>query len=117
MDPSLWSRYIQEIRSGRTSFIEKEWGFVSYSLPEGDSVFVEDIYIVPDFRDAAHAYALLGEVEQAGRKAGKSHSIFVVACASASAATNLRVYLAMGFVPVAADSGNIWLKRAFKEGE
>lgn len=118
MSESLWSRYIEELRGGATKFVEYEWGFISYSLPpQSDVVFVEDVYIVPESRDAAHAYSLLGAVEQAGRKAGRTHSLFVVRTDSINCAHNLRIYLAMGYVPVSAESGSIWLKRQMSEGE
>lgn len=117
MMPSLWARYVTELRGGAVVFLEEEYGFMSYSLPHGDSVFVEDVYIVPECRDAVHALLMLSKVEAAGLKAEKTHTVFIVRVESAAAAYNLRIYLAMGFSPVSAESGNIWLKREIKAGE
>lgn len=114
MAHSLWSKYIAELKGGTTNFFEEEWGFISYSFPEGDSVYVEDIYVMPEYRNAYRALDLLGRVETAAKGRGKTHSLFVVTCGLSGAAKNLRTYLAMGFEPVVADSGKIWLKRAFK---
>lgn len=109
---SLWAQYIAELTGNQTHFIEEEWGFISYSLPAGgDSVFVEDVFVVPAQRDAAHAYQLLGRAEAAGLADGRPYSVFVVQTDSPLAQQNLRIYLALGFSPIAADSGKIWLKR------
>ncbi len=115
-DMSLWADYVTELRGGDVRFIEYEWGFLSYSL-KGESVFCEDIYIKPDYRDASHAYKLLGEAEQAGLAAGKTQSVFVVRTDSVDCAKNLKTYLAMGFSPCGAESGSIWLKRELSAKE
>lgn len=113
---SLWARYIEEMFDGRVTFIEYEWGFIAYSFPPEypDAVFVEDVYIVPEQRNASHALRLHAEVIRAGRKAGKKRSLFIVRLDSAACAENLRIYLAMGFVPCATGNGTIFLTRKFK---
>lgn len=115
MAPSLWAKYSAELTDGQTTFIERPWGFISYSLTQEfpDSVFAADIYIEPDHRDAAHAYELLGEVERLGRADGRTHTIFVVNVTHANAAWCLRLYLGLGFKPFSAHNGIIWLKRPF----
>lgn len=117
MAPSLWNQYVTELLGGRTKLIEHEWGFISYSLPDGDSVFAEDIYIIPECRDAAHALRLLVEVERAGLSAGKTHTMFIIRLDSPQASYNMRIYLAMGFVLVLADNARIFLKREILKGE
>ncbi len=115
---SLWAKYIEETFPGHTQFIEYDWGFISYSFPEQypDCVLAEDIYIEPSSRDCAHALQLHSEVMAEGRKRGKTHSLFVVRLDSPRCTENLRIYLAMGFVPCEANLGRILLKRHFKTG-
>lgn len=116
---SLWADYISELTSGRITFIEEDWGFISFSFPDHapDCVFAEDIYIVPGKRDASRAYQLLGRVEQAGLKSGKTHTLFTVRADAANASNNLRMYLAMGFLLVDSSQGTIWLKRQINISE
>lgn len=116
---SLWARYIAELRGGKCQFLEYEWGFISYSYPEHlqDAVMVEDVFVVPEQRDAAHAYLLHNEVVGIAAAAGKRRSIFIVRTDSPLAANNLRIYLALGFVPIAAANGEIYLSRNFDNKE
>lgn len=115
---SLWADYITELRYGTCKFIEYPWGFISYSVPEGgDCIFLEDIYIVPEHRDAARAYRLLSEVNAIGLELNKVNSVFIVRVDTPEASKNLRMYIAMGFTVSAADAGSIWLKRAITKEE
>ena len=116
--PSLWAQYSAEIRSDVT-FIERPWGFISYSFPLGapNCIYAEDIYVVPDKRGTGCALALIAEVEDAGHKAGKEYFLASIKIASRTCAESLKAHLAVGFVPISTDSATIWLRRAIPRGE
>lgn len=109
---SLWSAYVSELRRDIV-FIERDWGFISFSFPDfaPDCVYAEDIYVLPSRRGEGLALELIAQVEAAGRKAGKQNLLAIVKTVSLTCAESLKAHLAVGFVPVAAESGNIWLKR------
>lgn len=110
MAPSHWAAYVNEMLPGKVTFIEKEWGFVSYSL-QGDSVYIEDLYVVPAERNPSKLYELIKAAEEAGHLAGKVATLCSVRVDSPRCADNLRMHLALGAVPVSAESGTIYLKR------
>lgn len=113
VQPSLWARYSEEITGGAITFVEKEWGFMSFSTPHQfpDSVLGEDLYITPDQRDASHAYQLLHELEDRGRELGKSSLVFVINTRHTNTEWKMRLYLGLGFKIFSAENGIIWLKR------
>lgn len=120
MVPSLWARYIGELRGGSTTFIEKEWGFASYDfLPFAlDSIYIDDLYVVPERRKEGLAMQLIAEIEEAGRKVSKQFILTVVKTETATCTESIKAQLHVGFMVVATDSGNIWLKREIsKVGE
>ncbi len=108
MIPSLWARYIEELRD--TRFIEYEWGFISWSLME-ECIYLEDIYIVPEKRREGLALRLVEEAEEIGRKAGKAFSMAVIRLENKGHTESLKAHLAAGFVPFLTENGKIWLKR------
>lgn len=109
---SLWSAYVSELRKD-VIFIERDWGFISFSFPDfaPDCVYAEDIYVLPDRRGEGLANELICQVEEAGRKAGKHNLLAIIKIASLTCVESLKAHLAVGFVPVVSESGNIWLKR------
>lgn len=110
---SLWSDYIAELSGGTRRFIEKDWGFVSYSYPSWaqDSIFVEDMYIVPAERSSGRGSDLLEEVCEIGRLAGKRFVLANVEIDTEICVGALRAQLAVGLVPIGANNGKIMLRR------
>ena len=111
---SLWSDYLKELRGEDAhQFIELPWGFVSYSFPQWapTCIQIEDMYVVPEERKLGRGNELLGMVQAIGLKAGK---LFVTAQLELNTLTfenAMRVQLAAGFIPIAAENGKIYLRR------
>lgn len=109
---SLWARYYEEFNG--TQMIETEWGFIAFNfLPE--AVFVSEIFIVPEMRAGGLGLRLLEEVAEIGRKSGKTHILANVLLGTNVCAEALKTQLNVGFVPIAAESGKILLRREIKE--
>lgn len=110
---SQWADYVNEVKGGTVTFIERDYGFISYSFPLNapDCIYAEDVYIVPEHRRSKKALELVTAVEDAGRKANKQYVLAVISVASFTSVESLKAHLAVGFVPVLAESGSIWLKR------
>jgi L-amino acid N-acyltransferase YncA len=116
---SLWARYMEELRD--TRFIEKEWGFISYSFitdVSGEAViYLEDVYVIAEKRREGLALSLVEEAEALGFAAGVRSSLAVIRLENKGHAESLKAHLAVGFVPSLAEGDRIWLKREIKPKE
>lgn len=65
---SLFSDYIKE-RKNR-NIIETEHGFVTYGFTSQDECYLEDMYIVPQFRRKKHGTALVNELFNKAKEGG-----------------------------------------------
>ncbi len=108
MSKSLWASYIAELRD--TVFIEKEWGFISYSLME-DCIYLEDVFVIPERRKEGLALRLVEEAEAVGRAAGRKFSMAVIRLENRGHAESLKAHLTVGFVPYLCENNKIWLNR------
>lgn len=110
---SLWADYVTELRGPDfRKWLEYPDGFVAYSLPEGsDCIIIHDMYVKPELRKAKRGSALLEDVCEIGRTAGRKYVVAEIELAALTALGALRAQMAAGFVPVAAGNGSICLKR------
>lgn len=117
MEQSLWAQYVRELRGDAApQFIEYPWGFISFTQPRPETIYIEDIYVVPKERGGDLMYKLIGEAEATGHKLGASEVVCSVRVDSPSASRNLRIYLTMGAAPTSAHDGRIYLARKIKVG-
>lgn len=105
---SLWARYIEELRD--TRFIEKEWGFISYSIME-NCIYLEDVYVIPERRREKLAVQLVEEAEAIGVLAGKTWSMAVIQMDNNFHDESLQAHLQVGFKSYLCENNKIWLKR------
>jgi ribosomal protein S18 acetylase RimI-like enzyme len=91
---SLYANYVKE-RSGK-EIVESEQGFATYSFTEDKGVYIEDIYVLPDFRQLGAASALADEVVARALKEG-CDKLYGTVCPTAKNSTaSLKVLLGYG---------------------
>jgi len=104
---SLWAQYRAEVSD--SVYLEEEYGFIAYSLLP-DAVLIEELYVVPEQRRTGLGLSLFCRVEELARTAGKSASLACVRLDSRAAAESLKTHLNVGFSPISAENGIIWLR-------
>lgn len=93
--PSLYARYLLEHHGDL--IIEDEQGFATYRLlPDGRSVYIVDIYVVPEHRKLNFASTLADRVVEAAKIRGCSELLGTVVPTAANSTTSLRVLLGYG---------------------
>lgn len=116
---SLWSQYIDELRGPEhRHFIEYPDCFVSYSFPDWapSCILIHDMYVIPDLRKSGRGSALLSDVCELGRKAGKVAVLAELELATRTFDQAFRAQIASGFVPIAAQNGIICLRKEITGG-
>lgn len=63
----LYAEYLMERE--KAYLLDYEWGFATYKF-EGDFVYLQDIYIVPELRQSGRGVQLMREVAAIGRERG-----------------------------------------------
>lgn len=91
---SLWAEYVKETL-GR-EVIETDYGFASYHV-RGDDCYLEDLYVVPEFRRAGGATRLGELVREKAIKAGCKSLTTTVNCTFKDPSTSLKACLSYGF--------------------
>ena len=91
---SLYAKYIQE-RDGK-HIIEDDRGFVVYSFRQ-DAVYVEDIYILPEFRHSGLAREMTDQVAVIAKEKGLKKLLGSVVVGNSHTEYNLIGYIKYGF--------------------
>lgn len=91
---SLYARYIEE-REG-AGIIETEESFVTYHLYP-DSIYLADMFIVPDKRNTGLHLELLAQVEEIGRKEDKKKIITSAGFGAAGLTDSVQTIINAGF--------------------
>lgn len=108
MKTSLWTEYWSEMWGAET--FETEYGFITFQTFT-QHIFIQELYVKPEFRRSEHASALADEVTKIARERGLYELTSKVHLDSNTAALSLKVQLAYGFIPFRAESGIIWLSK------
>lgn len=91
---SLYSNYIFE-KTDKT-IIETEKGFITYSFTDGKTCYIQDIYILPDFRKSNEATKLADRVTEIAKKYGCTKLIGSVIPSAKNSTDSVKVLLAYG---------------------
>lgn len=106
MPPSLYASYILE-REGK-NILETDKGFATYSFIK-DGCYIEEIYILPQYRKTGEASTLTDQIAEIARQNGHK-KLFGSVCPSAAGSTNsLRALIAYGFKLDSSTNNFIWL--------
>lgn len=76
--------------------IETEHGFIVYSYPDKDTVYIEDIYTDADHRESHLATALATRVIHIAKTKGCTKAVGSVVPSTKGSTTSLKVLLAYG---------------------
>lgn len=106
---SLWADYSLE-RLGHT-FIEKDWGFVSYKIT-GSVCEMFDIYVKPEERRGKRAWSLVDEVVATAQQQQCVTLVGYVWPGLPGAEASMSAHLAYGFVMHFCENGRIMLTKA-----
>lgn len=107
---SHYGRYVYE-REGK-SIHETDKGFVTYVFwPKFNSVYMEDIYVAPEFRRSKVTFELVSAVESVARLKGYKTLVGSVKPTANGATTSLKGMLAHGFEVDSCDGNLIWFKK------
>lgn len=92
---SLYGRYILE-RIG-DGIIEREEGFATFRfLNDRKSIYIVDIYVLPDFRNQNIAKELADEIVAIGKEEGATELLGTVVPSARNSTDSLRVLLGYG---------------------
>lgn len=91
----MYGRYIKEHRGDY--IIENEKGFATYRIiNNGTTVYIIDIYILPDFRHDGSASAIADQVVEAAKLQGCTELLGTVVPSAHNSNDSLKVLLAYG---------------------
>lgn len=92
---SLYGAYLQE--RSKDCILENEKGFATYRfINNGKSVYIIDIYVVPDYRRERVAADMADEIARIAREWGCTEMLGSVCPAANNSTTSLKVLLGYG---------------------
>ncbi len=93
--PSLYAQYAKELLN--RSVIETDTGFVTYRYLDDNTVYIENIYVIPASRDARQSYELADAVAKLAKADGLTKMLGSVTPSAANSTISLKVLLSHGF--------------------
>ncbi len=90
----MYKDYLEERTDKR--MLETEHGFAIYSFTQ-DSVYIEDIYVQPDFRQSSAASEMADTIAEVAKQRGIRVMLGSVVPTTKGSTTSLKVLLAYGF--------------------
>lgn len=91
---SLYRSYIEE--KTNKSIIETEHGFITYGFPDPKTCYIQDLYIVPDYRKSHAATVLADQVIVIAKEKGCTRLLGSVIPSTKNSTDSIRVLLAYG---------------------
>jgi len=91
---SLYANYIKEREN--KEIIETPEGFATYKIFENGECYLQDIYILPEFRNSGLATSFADQVCMKAKLAGCSVLIGSVSIDDQNVTRNLKIFLAYG---------------------
>lgn len=92
---SLYKHYVWERLGDYT--IETEQGFATYRfLNEKKTVYIVDIYVLPEFRKSGLAADMANEIAEIAKKEGATEMLGTVSPSANTATDSMKVLLAYG---------------------
>lgn len=91
---SLFADYLRERTN--TQIIEIPQGFCTYKFMEDNTIYIEDIFTLPEFRRSNVASQLADQVCDIGREKGCTHVIGSVVPSAKNSTASISVLIAYG---------------------
>lgn len=92
---SLYAQYAKEY-TGR-SVIETDHGFITYRYPDNNTVYIENLYVIPDFRQKSAASRMADIVIAEAKEKGCTRCLGSVVPSANNSTISMKVLLAYGF--------------------
>jgi len=89
-----YARYLTE--KTNKSIVETETGFAMYSFPDSTTVYIEDIYVLPELRKAGEAAEMADRIVEIAKSKGCTRLLGSVIPSTKNSTDSLRVLLAYG---------------------
>lgn len=106
------SHYADYIREKTDKFIvETDKGFVTYSYWPNNKVYLEDIYIAPDFRKSHHASDMADTVARTAKSKGCTVMVGSVIPSTKNSTISLKVLLNYGMNLVSSSQDIIFFEK------
>lgn len=77
MYPSLYAKYLKE-RTPGILILETSKGFATYTFTDSDTVYIQDIYVKPEYRNKGYASKLANTIAFRAKRLGCSTMIGTV---------------------------------------
>lgn len=91
---SHYAKYIEE--KTVKSIIETDDGFVTYGFPDPNTVYIEDVYIIPERRQSHLATELADKVLSIAKERGCTRMLGSVIPSNKNSTVSLKVLIAYG---------------------
>jgi GNAT superfamily N-acetyltransferase len=107
------SLYAQYLREKSTDHIyEHEFGFATFRyLNDGNSVYIIDIYVVPEMRRQGYAFDLVDKIVKIAKENGCTELLGTIAVNSTYSSISLKGHLSYGLDIISAADNVIILKK------
>ncbi len=93
---SLFADYLAEFSD--KNVIETPQGFATYTFPDKETVYIEDIYVAPSFRKSKKASEMADQIVCIARERGCSKLLGSVIPTAKNSTASLKVLLGYGMV-------------------
>lgn len=90
----MYSAYIRE--KTNKSILETKHGFATFSFPDVNTVYIEDIYILPESRKSKEASELADRIAEIGKSKGCNRLLGSVVPSTKNSTDSIKVLLAYG---------------------
>lgn len=91
---SLYSNYLEEKTNDH--IIETDKGFATYRFVDESTVYILDLYVLPDFRQTGTASLIADSIVEIAKKKGCTSLLGSVVPSNKNSTTSLKVLLAYG---------------------
>ncbi len=112
---SLYGDYNSERED--KNIIEDDKGFMTFVLIPPDTLYLEDIYVKPEFRKQGHAKVLFEKVKATAKSWGCPHITTSIKPSANGSTDSLKVSLTAGFQLLRASQDAIILIKGVDDGE
>lgn len=91
---SMYARYLLE--KTQDLILETDKGFATYRYVDPKTVYIIDIYVLPDFRNTNVASAMADSIVEEGRKKGCTNLLGSIVPSNKNSVASFKVLLAYG---------------------
>jgi len=106
MGQGMYAKYLQEREN--VHLLEYAHGFSIYKILP-DCIYLQDIYVLPEFRKCGHGVTMMDDVTTIGREMGKTKLLGSVVPSTKFGPQMLQIMLQLGFKLHSAENDIVYL--------